>query len=78
MVDKEVNLREEIQLLVEQLGNNTVNYNEAIIGKINSKHELKQLKDQRNKLIGQKSKMEVQLENERVSICINLIIFYLD
>jgi hypothetical protein len=64
--EKENKLREEIQTLVDQLGTHTVKYNEAIIDKINSKNELKQLKDNRNKLIGQKSKLENQLENERV------------
>lgn len=53
--------------MIEQLGNYTVKYNESIIEKCTAQTELKVLKNQRNKLIGDKSKLESQLENEKVS-----------
>lgn len=61
-----MHLLSESNNLIELLGNMTVKYNESIIDQISSNNELKILKDTRNKLISDKSKLEIQVANERV------------
>jgi len=68
VIEKEYDLNEDVQGFIDQLGNLTVKYNETIINQINSQNELKVLKDTRNKLITEKTKMESQLDNDRAEL----------